>query len=68
MKDAQQKVKDAQKESQSQEQGTKGPKLSKEVQEACDKAKLDLIAGTAKGELDRDQRSALEGVIRRQCE
>ena len=42
--------------------------LSKEVQEACEKARHDLRTGTAEGELDEDQRSALEEVIARECE
>ena len=72
IKDAQQEIKNTQQEleaaTEARTQGTRTPKLSEEVQEACEKARLDLITGTAKGELDKDQRAALEGVIARQCE
>ncbi len=68
IKDTQEEIKDTQQEIETRTQGGKTPAISKEVQEACEKAKLDLITGTAKGELDRDQRVALEGVIARQCD
>ena len=68
IKDTQQEIKDRQQELETGTKGGNPPGTSKEVQEACEKAKLDLINGTAKGELDKDQRAALEGVIARQCD
>ncbi len=67
-KEIEARAQDVQKETEGRAEEGKTPKLSKEVREACEKAKLDLITGTAKGELDKDQRAGLEGVIARQCE
>jgi cytoskeletal protein RodZ len=63
-----QEIKDTQQELETRTKGGNARGTSKEIQEACEKAKLDLINGTAKEELDADQRVALEGVIARQCD